>query len=78
MNIKILPSIERLDMIPEENRHEALAWMASRPSADIDETADPISRWEIRISLGGFMDFYRIYDKATKEIKELEPNTENW
>jgi hypothetical protein len=39
---------------------------------------DPISRWEIRISLGGLADFYRIYDKATKEIKELEVNEENW
>ena len=78
MKIALLPPIERLDMIPEENRHEALAWMASQPSADIDDTVDPISRWEIRISLGGFMDFYRIYDKATKQIKELEPNTEHW
>jgi hypothetical protein len=46
--------------------------------ASIDETVDPISRWEIRISLGGLADFYRIYDKATKEIKELEVNEENW
>ena len=76
--MKHLPSIERLEMLPEENRQEALDWMASQPSADIDETVDPISRWEIRISLGGFMDFYRIYDKATKEIKELKVDTENW
>lgn len=78
MKIKLLPSIERLDMIPEENRHEALAWMASQPSADIDDTVDPISRWEIRISLGGLADFYYIYDKATKEKKMLEANEENW
>lgn len=71
---KILPSIERLEMLPENNRYEALEWMANQPPADIDETVDPISRWEIRISLGGLVDFYRIYDKALKEIKELEIN----
>lgn len=52
--------------------------MASQPSADIDDTVDPISRWEIRISLSGFMDFYSIYDKATKEKKSLTINEENW
>lgn len=78
MKIELLPAIERLDPLSEENRHEALAWMASQPSADIDDTVDPISRWEIRISLSGFMDFYSIYDKATNQIKELEPDTENW
>ena len=52
--------------------------MANQPSASIDETVDPMSRWEIRISLGGLADFYRIYDKATKEIKELEVNEDNW
>ena len=76
--MKNLPSIERLEMLPEDNRYEALEWMASQPSAEIDETVDAISRWEIRISLGGMADFYRIYDKATKETKELEPNIENW
>jgi hypothetical protein len=78
MNSKLLPPIERLAMLPEENRQEALDWMANQPSASIDETVDPISRWEIRISLGGLGDFYRIYDKGTKEIKELEVNEENW
>ena len=52
--------------------------MANQPPARIDETVDPISRWEIRISLGGLADFYYIYDKATKEIKALEVNEENW
>jgi hypothetical protein len=75
---KNLPPIERLEILPEENRQEALDWMASQPAASIDETVDPISRWEIRISLGGLADFYRIYDKATKEIKELEVNIDNW
>ena len=75
---KRLPPIQRLDMLPEENRQEALDWMANQPPARIDETVDPLSRWEIRISLGGLADFYRIYDKATKEIKELEVNEENW
>ena len=65
-------------MLPEENKQEALDWMANQPPASIDETVDPISRWEIRISLGGLADFYRIYDKATKEIKELEVNIDNW
>jgi len=78
MNSKLLPPIERLAMLPEENRQEALDWMASQPPARIDDTVDPISRWEIRISLGGLADFYRIYDKATKEIKELEVNEDNW
>lgn len=78
MNSKLLPPIERLAMLPEENRQEALDWMANQPSASIDETVDPMSRWEIRISLGGLGDFYRIYDKATKEIKELEVNEDNW
>ena len=78
MSNKPLPPIERLDMLPEENRQEALDWMASQPPAHIDDTVDPISRWEIRISLGGLADFYRIYDKATKEIKQLEVNEENW
>ena len=78
MNSKLLPSIERLDMLPEENRQEALDWMANQPPAHIDDTVDPLSRWEIRISLGGLGDFYRIYDKATKEIKESEVNEENW
>ena len=73
-----LPSIERLEILPEENRQEALDWMASQPPAEIDETSDPISRWEIRISLGGMADFYRIYDKATKEIKLLSVDTDNW
>ncbi len=67
-----------LDMLPEENRQEALDWMASQPPAHIDDTVDPISRWEIRISLGGLANFYRIYDKITKEIKQLEVNEENW
>jgi hypothetical protein len=75
---KKLPPIERLEILPEDNRQEALDWMASQPPASIDETIDPISRWEIRISLGGLADFYRIYDKATKEIKELEVNIDNW
>lgn len=74
----ILPPIERLDMLPKENRQEALDWMASQPPASIDETVDPIRRWEIRISLGGMVHFYRIYDKATKEIKLLTVNTDNW
>ena len=78
MSNKPLPPIERLDMLPEENRQEALDWMASQPPAHIDDTVDPISRWEIRISLGGLADFYRIYDKITKEIKQLEVNEENW
>jgi hypothetical protein len=78
MNSKLLPSIERLAMLPEENRQEALDWMASQPPERIDDTIDPMSRWEIRISLGGLADFYRIYDKATKEIKELEVNEDNW
>jgi hypothetical protein len=75
---KKLPPIQSLDMLPEENRQEALDWMASQPPAHIDDTVDPISRWEIRISLGGLANFYRIYDKITKEIKELEVNEENW
>jgi hypothetical protein len=78
MSNKPLPPIERLDMLPEENRQEALDWMASQPPAHIDDTVDPMSRWEIRISLGGLANFYRIYDKITKEIKELEVNEENW
>jgi hypothetical protein len=75
---KKLPPIQSLDMLPEENRQEALDWMASQPPAHIDDTVDPMSRWEIRISLGGLANFYRIYDKITKEIKELEVNEENW
>jgi hypothetical protein len=75
---KKLPPIQSLDMLPEENRQEALDWMASQPPASIDDTVDPMSRWEIRISLGGLANFYRIYDKITKEIKELEVNEENW
>mgnify|MGYP000205087482 CR=1 FL=1 len=75
---KKLPPIQSLDMLPEENRQEALDWMASQPPASIDDTVDPISRWEIRISLGGLANFYRIYDKITKEIKQLEVNEENW
>jgi hypothetical protein len=78
MSNKPLPPIEMLDMLPEENRQEALDWMASQPPAHIDDTVDPISRWEIRISLGGLANFYRIYDKITKEIKQLEVNEENW
>jgi hypothetical protein len=78
MSNKPLPPIERLAMLPEENRQEALDWMANQPTASIDETVDPMSRWEIRISLSGLADFYRIYDKATKEIKELEVNEDNW
>jgi hypothetical protein len=75
---KRLPPIERLAMLPEENRQEALDWMANQPPENIDETIDPISRWEIRISLGGLADFYYIYDKSTKQIKVLEVNIENW
>jgi hypothetical protein len=75
---KKLPPIQSLDMLPEENRQEALDWMASQPPASIDDTVDPMSRWEIRISLGGLANFYRIYDKITKEIKQLEVNEENW
>jgi hypothetical protein len=78
MSNKPLPTIQSLDMLPEENKQEALDWMASQPPAHIDDTVDPMSRWEIRISLGGLANFYRIYDKATKEIKELEVNEENW
>jgi len=75
---KKLPPIERLAMLPEENRQEALDWMASQPPERIDETVDPISRWEIRISLGGLADFYYIYDKATGEKKMLESNEDDW
>jgi hypothetical protein len=78
MNSKLLPSIERLDMLPEENRQEALDWMASQPPASIDETVDPMSRWEVHISLSGVFDFYYIYDRSTKEKKMLESNEENW
>jgi hypothetical protein len=78
MSNKPLPPIEMLDMLPEENRQEALDWMASQPPAHIDDTVDPISRWEIRISLGGLANFYRIYDKITKETKQLEVNEDNW
>jgi hypothetical protein len=77
MNNRIVPPW-KLDMLPEENKQEALDWMENQPPASIDETVDPISRWEIRISLGGLADFYYIYDKATKEIKALEVNEENW
>jgi hypothetical protein len=45
MNSKLLPPIERLAMLPEENRQEALDWMASQPPAIIDETVDPMMRW---------------------------------
>jgi hypothetical protein len=75
---KNLPPIERLAMLPEDNRQEALDWMANQPSASIDETVDPMSRWEIRISLGGLADFYYIYDRSTKEKKMLESNEDNW
>ena len=75
---KNLPPIQRLSMLPEENRQEALDWMANQPPASIDETVDPMSRWQIQINLCGFADFYYIYDKATKEIKSLESNEENW
>jgi hypothetical protein len=78
MNSKLLPPIERLEMLPEENRQEALDWMASQPPAHIDDTVDPMSRWEIRISLGGLADFYYIYDRSTKEKKSLELNEDNW
>jgi len=78
MSNKPLPPIERLDMLPEENRQEALDWMANQPPAYIDDTVDPMSRWEIRISLGGLANFYRIYDKITKETKQLEVNEDNW
>jgi hypothetical protein len=78
MNSKLLPPIERLAMLPEENRQEALDWMANQPSENIDETVDPISRWEVRISLGGLGNFYYIYDKPTKQIKVLEVNEDNW
>jgi hypothetical protein len=78
MNSKLLPPIERLAMLPEENRQEALDWMASQPPAIIDETVDPMSRWEIHISLSGVFDFYYIYDRSTKEKKSLELNEDNW
>jgi hypothetical protein len=78
MNSKLLPSIERLAMLPEENRQEALDWMASQPPAIIDETVDPMSRWEVHISLSGVFDFNYIYDRSTKEKKMLESNEDNW
>jgi hypothetical protein len=78
MNSKLLPPIERLAMLPEENRQEALDWMASQPPARIDETVDPMMRWEVRISLSGVFDFNYIYDRATKEKKLLESNEDNW
>jgi len=52
--------------------------MASQPPADIDETVDPTSRWEVHISLSGVFDFYYIYDRSTKEKKSLTINEENW
>ena len=78
MNSKLLPPIERLAMLPEENRQEALDWMANQPPASIDETVDPMSRWEVHISLSGVFDFYYIYDRSTKEKKSLELNEDNW
>jgi hypothetical protein len=78
MSKRRIPPIERLAMLPEENKQEALDWMANQPPARIDETVDPISRWEIRIHLGGLADFYYIYDKATLEKKMLEASEENW
>jgi hypothetical protein len=78
MSKRLLPSIERLAMLPEENRQEALDWMANQPPADIDETVDPTSRWEVHISLSGVFDFYYIYDRSTKEKKSLTINEENW
>ena len=74
----ILPSVEALTMLPEENRQEALEWMASQPPSKADENVDPISRWEIRIGLGGLANFYYVYDRETKQTKQLQVNIENW
>lgn len=71
MNKNLLPSIEELTMVlGEENREtaeDALHWMANQPPASIDETVDPLRRWEIKISFSKGSAFYYIYDKSTKE-----------
>jgi hypothetical protein len=61
-------------MVPQENRQEALDWISNQPEALVDDQPDRLSRWEIRIVLGGFDNLYIIHDRATKQTKVLKPN----
>ena len=65
-------------MLPEENRLEAIEWISNQPEADGDDQPDRLARWEIRITLGGLANFYRIYDRITKETKELKVDVSTW
>lgn len=75
MNKNLLPSIDELTMVlGEENREtaeDAFYWMARQASENIDETIDPNERWEIQISIGKITAFYNLYDKSTKEKRQL-------
>ena len=73
-----IPDISYLDVIPEENRIEALEWISQQPEAEVDDQVDRLSRWEIRISLGGLDNIYHIHDRVTKQNKTLKPNINNW
>jgi hypothetical protein len=73
-----IPDISYLDVLPEENRIEALEWISQQPEAEVDDQVDRLSRWEIRISFCGFDNIYHIHDRATKQTKTLTPNTDNW
>jgi len=78
MKTQNIPDISYLDMLPEENRLEAIEWISNQPEHDVDHQPDRLGRWEIRIALGGFANFYRIYDRITKETKELEVDVSTW
>jgi hypothetical protein len=73
-----IPDISYLDMLPEENRLEALEWISNQPEHDVDHQPDRLSRWEIRIVLGGMKNFYVVNDRVTKQIKELKVDVSNY
>ena len=78
MKTQNIPDISYFDMLPEDNRLEAIEWISNQPETESDKSVDRLSRWEIRIVLGGLANFYVIYDRATKEMKELEQDVSTW
>ena len=78
MKTQNIPDISYFNMLPEKNRLEALEWISNQPETESDQSVDRLSRWEIRIVLGGLANFYLIHDRATKEIKELEVDVSTW
>jgi hypothetical protein len=67
-----IPDIRILDMLPEENKQEAIDWMAQQPPSHMDDCINRLNRWEVRIGLCGMQNTYYIHDRTFKTTQILK------